>query len=347
MADEFEQASRGKRTVAQIRKVLSELHANITGQSLPQTTVRSFFENWLGAKKLETAPATQVFYRGATNKFVDFLGDEADKEITLITRDHLHRFRSKEAKTLAPKTVNHEIKCLRMVFRSAKRDGFISEDPAEFVDTIRDKQAIASRRVFTLPELSAVLSVADDEWRTMIYFGLYTGQRLGDIAGLTWANVDLHKREIRLVTRKTGKRLILPIAPPLQHFLEGLSSSDAHDEPLHPRAFAILQKQNGKTGHLSNHFADLLAAAGLREKKAHRSTGVGRGGNRDKGGLSFHSLRHTAVSLLKEAGIPAAVVMELIGHDSEQMSEHYTHVGSEALRKAAEALPVLNSMQEA
>lgn len=36
--------------------------------------------------------------------------------------------------------------------------------------------------------------------------------------------------------------------------------------------------------------------------------------------------------------IPSAVVMELIGYDSEEMSEHYTHVGQEAMRKAAEAL---------
>jgi hypothetical protein len=45
------------------------------------------------------------------------------------------------------------------------------------------------------------------------------------------------------------------------------------------------------------------------------------------------------VTLLKEAGIPAAVVMELIGHDSEQTSEHYIHVGSEALKKAAKSMP--------
>jgi hypothetical protein len=42
---------------------------------------------------------------------------------------------------------------------------------------------------------------------------------------------------------------------------------------------------------------------------------------------------------MKEAGIPAAVVMELVGHDSEAMSRHYTHVGADALRKAAESLP--------
>jgi hypothetical protein len=31
--------------------------------------------------------------------------------------------------------------------------------------------------------------------------------------------------------------------------------------------------------------------------------------------------------------------MEMIGHDSKQMSAHYTHVGKEALEKAAAALP--------
>ena len=54
---------------------------------------------------------------------------------------------------------------------------------------------------------------------------------------------------------------------------------------------------------------------------------------------SFHSLRHTAVSLLKDAGIPDAVVMALVGHESSAMSDRYTHVGMEALVRAAESLP--------
>jgi len=46
----------------------------------------------------------------------------------------------------------------------------------------------------------------------MILFGLYTGQRLADVATLRWSNVDLVKGEIRLRTRKTDKVMILPIA---------------------------------------------------------------------------------------------------------------------------------------
>ena len=93
-----------------------------------------------------------------------------------------------------------------------------------------------------------------------------------------------------------------------------------------------------RSGDLSNQFADLLAQAGLREKTPHRSSGKGRDAKRLSSGLSFHALRHTTVSLLKVAGIPEAVVMELVGHDSKAMSAHYTHV-SEALGKAVAAFP--------
>ena len=48
---------------------------------------------------------------------------------------------------------------------------------------------------------------------------------------------------------------------------------------------------------------------------------------------------HTAVSLLKDAGVPDAVVMALVGHESAAMSRHYTHVGKEALARAAKTLP--------
>ena len=47
------------------------------------------------------------------------------------------------------------------------------------------------------------------------------------------------------------------------------------------------------------------------------------------------------MSLLKDAGIPEAVVMELVGHDSQQMSAHYTHVGFPALERATAVFPEL------
>jgi integrase len=110
--------------------------------------------------------------------------------------------------------------------------------------------------------------------------------------------------------------------PLLTRVLCDLGPSTAQLEVL--SALAIqLSEIPGRSANLSNHFADLLAQAGLRERAPHHwSKGKGRNSQRASNSLSFHSLRHTAVSLLKNAGIPEGVVMELVGHDSKSMSAH-------------------------
>ncbi len=338
LAESFESAARKRHTATRVRTVIAELQKEITGEELASHTVRAFASDWLNGKKASVAPGSFHFYEAHLNKFLAHLGEKADEDITGITRADITSFRNAEAKTLAAKTVNHGLKVLRMFFKSAKRDLALLENPCEFVDTIRQRGG-SKRRPFTIPELKSVLDVANEEWRSMILCGLYTGQRLGDIATITWQNIDLIKGQLRLITRKTRKTIIIPIAPPLLKYFEAMPSSDDPASPLHPQAFKTVSRQ-GKTGNLSNQFGDLLAQAGLREKQAHRKThGEGRGVGSARSGLSFHCLRHTAVSLLKEAGIPASAVMEYIGHDSEEMSQHYTHTGDEAMAKAAAAFP--------
>jgi integrase len=343
IADEYEAGAKARRTATQARRVLSRLHAEITGEVLPSSSVHAFVANWLLEKK-GTAKATQVFYQNSTSQFLTHLGKLADDELSMVTKEHIVTFRNALLERLSSKAANHHLKVVKMLFRAAKRDGFIVDNPSEFVETVKGKaHERKRRRPFTLDQIRAVLAVADDEWRSMILFGLYTGQRIGDIARLTWANLDLDKSQIRLITQKTGAPLLIPMAAPLSEHIETLSAPDVRPDlaPLHPRCFAMVEKQ-GKSGTLSNQFADLLALAGLRVKKAHRATsGEGRAGRHENETLSFHSLRHTAVTLLKEAGIPAAVVQKLIGHESAQISELYTTVGEEALVKAAAAFPVL------
>ena len=96
----------------------------------------------------------------------------------------------------------------------------------------------------------------------MIFFGLYTGQRLGDIATLQWNNLDLVRGELRLSTRKTGKTLVLPLAAPLRKHMKLFSASSYEPSaPIHPKAFDLVERQH-KTGTLSNQFADLWLLPG-------------------------------------------------------------------------------------
>lgn len=341
IADAYEEAAKKKRTARQVRDVISQLHNEISGENLPSQSFRIFSTAWLEQRTPEVSKATLVFYKNAVSKFTAFLGATADEEMTSISANHLTKFRNHEAKTLASKTVNHDLKCLRMLFKAARRDRVISEDPSEFVKATRN-QPSSIRRPFTTEELGAIMRVADHEWKSLIRLGLYTGQRLGDLAALTWQNVDLKRSEIRITTQKTQKAVVIPISSYLSSCLEKLPKPHSGPSPIHPEAYRCW-KSSGKTSNLSKRFVKLLALAGLRQKpdtnksKAPRGRGIGS----SQGGLSFHCLRHTAVTILKEAGIPQAVVMELVGHQSEQMSAHYTHVGTEALKKATSVFPEL------
>jgi integrase len=339
VAEQFEQVGRRKLAPRTIRESLAELYREIYGETLPVATVRKFVADWLQTKEPEVSVGTLAFYKKSIAKFLEFLGTAADLDLASMTRTTVLEFRNHIAKISSPVTTNADLKAIKMICRAAKRDGYIAEDPAEFVETVR-KSSEQARRPFTTSEIQRVITVADAEWKSLILFGLYTGQRLADIATLTWDHVDLSRNEIRLKTRKTAKRLTIPIAAPLRTHLDSLAVAGERGNPIHPRAFGTMRRQ-GKSGNLSNQFSDILAKAGLRQKAPHRSTHKGRGARRTSYELSFHSLRHTAVSLLKDAGIPEAAVMELVGHDSKQMSAHYTHVGREALEKAAAAFPEL------
>src|SRR5438552_7115408 len=98
---------------------------------------------------------------------------------------------------------------------------------------------------------------------------LYTGQRLGDLARLTWANVDLEHDDLRLFTSKTGRRQIIPLAPPLRRHVETLPIANHPSQPLHPRAFRSVEKSQ-KVGTLSRQFYELMAKACLVSAKRHR-----------------------------------------------------------------------------
>lgn len=336
LADQFEEAANKKKTALNTRKVIQELHASITGEDLVFPSVREHVEGWVLGKQGEVAAATLVFYQGVAKKFLTWLGERSKNDLAAITEDHIKDFRQHESNKLTAKTVNHEIKTLKMIFREAMRRKLITDDPTLGIKSLKRKPS-TKKAVFSPDQIQRILNACDYEWRSMVMFALYTGQRLIDIASLKSSNISLEKGVISLTTRKTGKMLSIPIAAPLRKHIDLLKLDPSVDSAVHPRASKIVEQQ-GKSGHLSNQFSSILSKAGLRKKKAHRKTGAGKGSGRDESGLSFHSFRHTAVTRLKEAGVPEAVVMELIGHDSEQMSALYTNVGDDALKKASDSM---------
>jgi integrase len=215
IADTYETAARTKRTLLQTQKVIERLHEEMTGERIARVTTRSRIVDWLATKKPEIASTSLAFYQNSLGKFLEFLGPKADAPMRDVTKADIIAFRNRLLTQVSAKTANHDLRAVKTLFKSAREDEVIAEDPAVSVKSAHNKATSASRRSFTLDELRVVLEVADPEWKSMILFGLYIGQRLADVATLRWSNVDLVKGEIRLTTRKTDKVMILPTAAPL------------------------------------------------------------------------------------------------------------------------------------
>jgi len=228
-----------------------------------------------------------------------------------------------------------------------------TENPAakEFVAPVKRKGENRRRRAFKISELQKLLAVAEGtQWKGLILAGLYLGQRLGDVARLSWANVDLANGEISIVTEKTERVQIIPIAPPLFRYItEELSAPEDPSAPLFPRAYENVERL-GRVGSLSRQFHALLANAGLvPPERAEPKNGDSEGATKRRTvhPLSFHSLRHTMTSVLKNCGVNAAVVMDVVGHQSTAISTHYTTIDSDAKRRAIERMPdILNPSHE-
>jgi integrase len=336
-AQKLENATRGNSlTEIQARKILAEIYAiRNPGEKLPGSSARDFFESWLSNKVRETAEATGVRYTRAINSFVDSLGERADLDISAITPRDIVRFRDHLAARLSTSTANHAVKVVRMALKDAQADSLVTANVAIGVRPAKSAEESGRRRPFTLPEIKRILRAAHGEWTGIILFGLYTGQRLGDIGRLTWQNVDIARGELALVSRKTKRRLVIPLAAPLQTFLgDRTDAGDDPKQPLFPKAAAAK-----RISALSNQFYDIMADAGLVESRKHKSHGKGRNARRAFNELSFHALRHTATSMMKNAGISPAIVQDIIGHDSPAISAQYTHIAESAKRQAIDAMP--------
>src|SRR5262249_62177432 len=60
----------------------------------------------------------------------------------------------------------------------------------------------------------------------------------------------------------------------------------------------------------------------------------GRSQAREASEISFHSLRHSAVTMLKAAGVSDFIAREIVGHESATVSRQYTHLTTNDKRAA-------------
>ena len=338
LADQWERtagmARGGTLTEAVCRKVLAELHEQCTGEALQFHTCRAWLDEWLAGKNGATAQSTFQKYEQTTRDFLAHLGNRAELAIGAISPGDIRSFRDALAKGgRAPSTVNMAIrKTLSAPFSAAQRLGYIPMNPCTAVEPLRD-DAEASREVFTAAQVSALLAAAEGDWKGAILCGYATGLRLRDISEMKWEAIDLDAGLLRIKTRKTGAALVLPIHDDLSIWLRaqprGIAKAPAFPE--------LSGKGTGGRFGLSGRFKTIMEKAKIKSQTLRDGEGAGR----TTASLSFHSLRHTFISALANAGVASDLRQRLSGHSDDKTHQGYTHHDTTIMRAAIATLPAV------
>jgi integrase len=321
-----ELARRGELTENRAREVVNDILKSVGERPIRHVSIRKFFEDWIAGKQIKQS--TDKLYKKAVQRFLASLGERVEKPLEVLKPEDVKWFQVSRARDgVSAATVKIDVKTVRAVLASARRQGLIVHNPAEAIDLPRSKSQ--EREVFTHEQVRTLLEAASPDWKTAILLGYYVGARLGDIVSLSWANVDLAEGVLFYNQGKTGKRVEVPIHSDLEDHLLAI----AGDNPRGLLCQSLgLVRTTGGSG-LSMQFAALMARIGMDQHKVETSE------KRKFSRLSFHSLRHSFASALANAGVSPEIRQKLTGHRSIEVHQRYTHLELEPLQRAIGALP--------
>lgn len=339
IADEWEQVARqaegGTHIESQTRDVIVGIlkRANVGHAGIKPPSLGEFLNGWLTSKLAGIAKGSSWSYRKAVGGFLDWAAKKAELPLGAIQpQDARAYIASLQSANYAGKTVSVYGKILRSAFKQAVTDGLIPNNPfgSAIPKPAKGATKAHQRGLFTSAEVRLLLEAAQrvsNDWHTAVMVGVYTGARLRDCCRIKWEDLDLAQETLSLHQLKTGTRIQIPIHEELLQHLEAVASraGDQRAEFLTP---TLAEAESGGAHGLSRQFAGIMRDAGVTAGKT--STGTRRKQN-ERG---FHSLRHTFISALAAADIPAELRMKLSGHADLKSHTGYTHTETQQLASA-------------
>lgn len=309
--------------------------------------------------------ATVRQYGFQWKRFADWLEREHPEVRTLdgVTRGHAEEYAADLIRSgLSGNSVNKHVGLLSLVFRVLGDDAGVTVNPWEKI--ARRKQRPAERRELATEELRRVVQTAEGDMRLLYALGVYSGMRLGDCCTLLWTEVDLVRGFIVRTPNKTaarGKPVRVPLFRDLAAMLH-LARQGARGEYVVPELAEIYLRRGADTitDRVQRHFWNCgiechapgtgsqieREADGTPVRTDHGNVKVVPTGKRAVIWCGFHSLRHTFVSLCREAGAPLSVVEAIVGHSNPAMTRHYSHTGDAESTRAVGMLPSITGESE-
>jgi integrase len=263
-------------------------------------TLGGLFAEWRSRPDAQDhAPRTRSDYA----KVLDYMKpleamplSDLDKAFVVRLRDKAHTRRKR-------RFANYVVAVLSSVCSWGVDRGLLNDNPCRGVKPIkRPKDLPRANRPWTDEEREVVLREAPAQLLVAIGLGMFAGLREGDVISITKTAFDgavIGKR-----TNKSGQSIWWPCPAPLREILGAAPKNDA---------VTLAANSRGRPWTESGFRASFFKFI----RRLEREGRVGQG-------LTFHGLRHSVATILRELGYDNATIADALGQSSPGMAMHYS-----------------------
>jgi integrase/recombinase XerC len=250
-------------------------------------------------------------YKRDLEEYLDYLDE---RELSLDSPESVRSFLGQLfRKGFARSTMARKISAIRSFSRHLVREGVLETNPCDLITTPRALKN--NPRFLSLEEITALLDGAAGDrpidLRDMAIWELFysSGVRVSELAGMNISDWDQEGQLIR-IRGKGSKTRIVPLgrraSARLQEYLKvsGRWPTAIENAPI------FLNRQGGR-----------LSVRGIQKRLEGRLRDCGLDTR-----ISPHVLRHTFATHLLDSGADLRAIQEMLGHESLQTTQRYTHV---------------------
>lgn len=330
--------------LATARQILTVLGIDLDQVRPEPRSLRDILDAYIADLATRATPTHCANVRARLRWLIDDLGVLHVHELqphTLL----LHRAERLKAGS-SVRTANLVTDRLRAMLTWAVRVGLIGSNPLGALPRLPENEATKRyrRRALSDAEIEALLVAARDDdlrtrrrvsqlplWRAL----LETGARYGELARVTWADVDFDRSllTLRATNTKSRKERSIPLLGMLVSELRALQPEHVAvlGRPLRPSDLVFRSPEGCAWPRHSVNVTRML----------HRLLESAEIDRLDARGEKFdlHACRHSFASRLARAGVPITHAQKLLGHSTVEMTARvYTHLGEEQMRAAIDRI---------
>jgi integrase len=275
-----------------------------------------YASSWMRGKIPTLKPSTRDKYAGMLDQHIlpalgDHYLDAISPQDVILWRDAQHAKAS---------TVNSRLRVLRALLRDAQADLGLPRDPCARVRTIPEEPPVGNRlKPEDLQRVLAYLRENEPGWYPLFLTMALTGARFGEVSALEWDDIDEDAEVIwirraqwqgRVGTTKTGKVRDVPLPPLLKDVLKHHRQRLIRNQARGLSEGLVFPSRVGtyrRNASLRKPLGRALQAAGIDDR------------------FTLHGFRRTWNNLLRQVS-SSAITQSMIGHETEEMFLHYSHI---------------------